>query len=266
MKRFLSLLLMVMFTIGAWPYDFSSKHSFYVEEVLIDEEIELYYAINEDGKTVSVVQGPETYSYPFVEIPDYVTNNGKQYKVTTIGASAFSATSQLVSLKMSDNIEIIQSGAFGNSYVARIEFSKGLKRICDSAFSGIRNLTSVFLYEGLEYIGRSAFEGSGDVFSKLQSVHLPESLMEIGERAFSNNHNLVEINIPKNIKEIKECTFICCQALKTIVLPEGLKVIAVAAFDTSGLENITFPSSLTEIGYHAFQGTKLQKVVLPNSV
>ncbi len=49
----------------------------------------------------------------------------------------------------------------------------------------------------LQIIGDEAFEGTA-----LQSAELPESVTEIGERAFANNDNLLVLRLPNHIKSI----------------------------------------------------------------
>ncbi|WP_167332494.1 leucine-rich repeat protein [Bacteroides timonensis] len=77
----------------------------------------------------------------------------------------------------------------------------------------------------------------------IKGVYLPETVTDIGCRAFEGATSLQEV-----------------------YLPQGLQVINANAFKNTGLTSIDFPEGLTTIGDHAFYITKLTKVVLPQSL
>ena len=123
----------------------------------------------------------------------------------------------------------------------------------------------------MKSIGERAFECQRNAYSnyiesELRTVHLPESLTEIGASAFCGNQKLHEINLPQNLKKINEYLFTGDKALTSIVLPSALQLISKSAFAGTGLEEISFPSTLTEIEARAFQLTNLRVVVLPNTI
>ena len=113
------MLLMAFFAITSSAYDFSATHTFQVQHdnIPIDYENELYYAINEDGTSVTVVQGPEKYAYLYVNIPATVRSGGKTYRVTAIGYEAFKEA-EIGHVTMSNNVKEIQTSAFYDSDVA----------------------------------------------------------------------------------------------------------------------------------------------------
>ena len=121
---------MAFFAITASAYDFSATHTFQVmqDNIPIDYENELYYAINEDGTSVTLVQGPSKYSYYYISIPATVKYGGKTYKVTAIGSSAFEET-EIGQVTMSNYIKEIQNFAFYNSDVYTDNFSQELQTI-----------------------------------------------------------------------------------------------------------------------------------------
>ena len=104
----------------------------------------------------------------------------------------------------------------------------GFKDICQEAFKGFTELTSVTILEGMKSIGSAAFQNC----TNLTSVVLPEGLTSIGGSAFQSCKNLQNIN-----------------------LPEGLKSIGANAFQgCAKLASVTIPASVTEIGNNAFAG------------
>lgn len=245
-------------------YDFSAVAQHYLQDQLY--EVELYYTINADGTTVTVTKGPDVYNAIWVNIPETVEYDGKTYTVTTIGYQAFDS-GKISKVIMPNTITEIQSSAFNRSSVDSVSFSKGLKSIGDNAFNEASSLTSVVLYEGLEKIGDYAFSTGGYYSSPgLHRVILPNSLTDIGERAFQYQLNLNYVKLPENLKELKENTFHYCPSLKEITLPETLEIIGESAFGATALNTINFPSSLKEIGASAFSGCGFTEIVLPDNV
>ena len=267
MKKTITLTLLAMFNIAASAYDF------YVTSVggssYQTGTIDLYYAINADGKTVTLVEGPETYSCDYVQIPEQVKNpnDGKTYTVKIIGTNAFSS-SFIKEIKMPNSIEEIQEYAFYRSYVERVEFSHGLKYIRNGAFWDCWHLKSVELYDGLLSIGERAFSECQTVTvgEGLKSVILPETVTEIRPYAFAYNGDLTSINLPMNLKEIEEGVFCCCSSLTQVTLPTALEKIHKNAFDRAGLSTISFPSKLKEIEDYGFFGCNFTELTLPSTL
>ena len=249
---------MAFFAITMSAYDFEAANG---------DEVTLYYNINEDGNSVSLVQGPQKYSTYYIVIPETVKNHGKTYIVTTIGTKAFQDCGPL-EVHMPNSVIEIQNYAFNHCSLANITFSKSLKHIGRYAFErtnfNSQSFYPVELPEGLETIGESAFRSTN-----LVKLNVPESVTSIDSYAFAYCASLAEISLPKNLKNLKEYTFFDCMQLKTIVLPENLEYIGESVFNSSstgGLEEITFPATLTEIGASAFRSTQLVKVVLPDNI
>ena len=239
-----------------WGYDFSSNTGGQFP-------IDLYYTINTDQKSVTVTQGPSSYAGNLIEIPATVTYEGKEYAVTTIGYKAFQQT-KITEVIMPNTITEIESYAFDGSDVGSITFSKNLKTIGDYAFNST-NLQQVELFEGLETIGKYAFHG-GSYQEHIKTLILPNTLLEIGENAFSHNA-ITFLKIPDNIEEIKSRTFEYCN-LDSVVLPSKLRIIGESAFaNCSSIRYIKFPNTLTEIKQSAFSGCSgLLSVTLPDNV
>ena len=107
-------------------------------------------------KTLSVTQ--YIGSKKEVVIPDVITIDNKDYKVTSIGASSFSGKS-LTSVILPQWIEEIGESAFRGNHLSSVDFPNTLKTIGAYAFYGC-NLTSITLPTSLEIIGTSAFRGN----------------------------------------------------------------------------------------------------------
>lgn len=129
--------------------------------------------------------------------------------------------------------------------------------IWDGAFYDNRELLSVTVKgERLQSIGAIAF-----VWCHLLSeVHFPNSVEEIGWRAF-HNCGLTSINLPNNLKEIPKEAFRACGYLKEVKLPDNLITIGEQAFYDCPIEEITLPKTIKEIGTEALTSPKLRKVI-----
>lgn len=260
--RHLFAAFLAILCLQASAYDFSVIAKDYYVNALYD--IELFYSINPDGKTVTLTKGPDVYKGARVNIPETVEYDGKTYTVTTIGYAAFQ-NSDIDYVRMPNSITEIQNKAFFYSSVDTITFSTGLKHIGDEAFLQA-NLIDVTLHDGIETIGEKAFfhdmRGNPTWLGRLQSIHLPNTITRIGASCFYGQP-LTTIVMPENLEIIEGSMF---TKLQSITLPKKLKKIGYAAFYENPISSIEFPSSLEEIGERAFWGCPLTSVTLPNSV
>lgn len=88
--------------------------------------------------------------------------------------------------------------------------------------------------------------------AKLDSVTIPETILEIGRYAFGGCPKLTSILLPSSIKVIRENTF-SSSGLKSISIPESVCIIEKEAFyKCSKLEKVIFNGSLEEIQDGAF--------------
>ena len=71
----------------------------------------------------------------------------------------------------------------------------------------------------------------------LTSIVLPDSLTEIGERAFTLCKKLSSVIIPNSVTEICRFTFNGCSSLVSVVIPDSVKKIGDFAF--YGCDNLS---------------------------
>lgn len=109
-------------------------------------------------------------------------------------------------------------------------------------------------------IGWCAFQDAN-----FTSIDIPETVTKIGQSAFSNCKNLLEVNLPVGIKTIMADTFRLCSKLERVTMPDSVTSIGQDAFNQCrSLNNIEIPSNVTKIYAYAFVScTSLTSLKLP---
>lgn len=148
-----------------------------------------------------------------------VAKKGKTYKVLnsvkTINSAAFEQCKNLKTVKLSKNINELNTNVFIGGSVKNIEVDKNNKTF--SSEDGVlynKNKTKLIRYldggtvknytvkTGVKTIGKNAFS---DCY-KLQKIVLPDTVIKIGSEAFSWSYNIKSIVIPASVKKIADST------------------------------------------------------------
>lgn len=118
--------------------------------------------------------------------------------------------------------------------------------------------------EGYTKVDSFCFDGFGFV----RIVKLPETLLAIGDYAFSNCKHLVEVQMPQTLKVIEAGAFNLCVNLENVTLPKGILEIADSTFSfCQSLEKLEVPDTVSSIGAQAFASCEnLSRLILPESV
>ena len=196
--------------------------------------------------------------------------------VTSIGDYAFADCGLVDTFKMvmPKSIEYLGSNALKSAnnikeitipFVGKYEN----ETICSfkELFGGnISNIKKVTVLKG-EYLGSNAFLDTDIFNNSLETIVLPETLVEIGSQAFMYNCSIKKIDIPDNVQVIGDSAF-AYMYLESIHLPKSLKTIGEGAFWASyKLKNIVLPDSLEKIGQNAFyQSEMLETITIPENV
>lgn len=154
--------------------------------------------------------GPDTaeYSFPAVAsgvteivIPDTVTINGRSYKVTYIGSSAFAGNTTITKVSIGNNVQTIRSSAFaGCTNLKKVTGGKNLTYIYDRAFENCTKLKKVNLTsKSLIYIRNYAFRKCTSLKSFTSKS---KKLTSIGEQAFAGDKKLKKITL--STKKLKK--------------------------------------------------------------
>ena len=121
-----------------------------------------------------------------------------------------------------------------------------------------------------EYTVTSINAGAFNSCKKLETITIPDSVMSIGEQAFSFT-GLKSVSFENNSKltSIGKSAFSGCTSLGTITIPNSVTSIGWGAFYEAGLTSVTFESgsALKEIGEATFCRCKsLETITIPSSV
>ena len=243
---------------------------------------DVYFRIlSEEEKTAEIISGENKYTGDVV-IPESVIYNGEEYRVTSIGESAFEYCSGLTSVVIPNTVTTIGDYAFyycGNLISAPIPNS--ITNIGYYAFLGCSNLTSVTIPNSVTTIERGAFARCG-----FTNIVIPSSVTSIEEGAFAACHNLANIVvdennpvydsrencnaiidtesnkliaacrntvIPNSVTIIENYAFMECYSHTSLEIHNGVTTIGESAFrDCDNLTSVEIPNSVTSIGDYAF--------------
>ncbi len=157
-------------------------------------------------------------------------------KVLTISGSG-----KMTSAPWNDEIDI--------DNVEKIVIQNGITSICDNAFC--------------------IFTEEGDMipYKKLKTVEIPDSVTEIGVRAFAWAEKLTNVTLPSNIKKLGMIAFVGT-GISTITIPPTLTKWDRTVFAyCSNLSSVTISQGLTTIPEFSFYGCEsLTGVTVPDSV
>ena len=159
-----------------------------------------------------------------------------------------------------------------------------LKTIGEGAFSGCSGLEEVSLNDGLETIGKAAFDGAAFGKKELSgtvtggALTIPGSVTSIGGAAFRGSAYLETVVFESGTAELimsssydswsNNGAFKNCKSLKQVTLPDNLKTLPQNTFEgCSSLEEAELGMYLEKIGDWAFSGcSSLRGVAMPASL
>lgn len=179
--------------------------------------------------------------------------------VKSIGEKAFYGCKNLTSVTIGNSVTSI--GRFAFYYctgLTSVTIPDSVTSIGSSAFSGCAGLTIISVNENNPvYDSRNdcnaIIETATDtlLYGSFNTV-IPDSVICIGDSAFSNRTSLTSINIPSSVTCINSGAFFKCTKLKSINIPDSVLNIGSEAFrDCIDLTSITIPGSVTSIGNKA---------------
>ena len=210
---------------------------------------DIYYNLDNSTMEASVTYSYQRYSPTYsykgsIKIPEIVLNNGKEYRVTSIGETAFWTCTGLTSLTL----------------------PKSIKKIDMQAFDGCINLTAVHISDLAAWcqINFGLDEGNNPLWfahhlylddKEIIDLCIPDNITYVNSYAFSGGSSITSVSIPNSVTGIGTSAFSGCSSMTSISIPNNITVIESEAFqDCSSLTTVTIPNSVTIIGFGAFNG------------
>lgn len=197
------------------------------------------YDLDSSNYTADVISKNNNNYSGSIIIPETVSYNYKNYKVTTIGSAAFCGCTRLTS----------------------IEIPNSVTEIGDLAFAGCVNLANIIVSpENKKYCSINEVVYSKDKSQiilcppgKKGSLLIPNSVTEINDRAFYECSDLTSIKIPTSVTKIGEGSFNGCSGLTSIEIPSSVTSIDSFVFSgCKGLTSIEIPNNITSIADDVF--------------
>lgn len=138
------------------------------------------------------------------------------------------------------DIETIPVKAFTNTSIRFIDFPTKLKTIGDNAFDN-RFLTGpLVLPEGLDSIGKEAFQKN-----YITEVTIPESVRAIGVTAFNDNQSLKSVTLNNSMEMINQSLFYYCKKLAVVHGGKNVRIVDQYAF--SNCDSLRSISDITPV-------------------
>ena len=191
--------------------------------------------------------------------------------------------SRVASVAIPSSVTAIGSNAFKNCSFTTIDLPDGLKTIGNSAFAGCSKLTAVEIPDTVTKIENYAFSGNGirSIFipksvtetgfpfndgNNLEEITFEDGTAKIPDYICQGAKGLKSVHIPDSVKEIGYRSFKQCYALKYIDIPDSVESIGNSAFQGTPLSYIKLPPHLKKIENYAFEGTGITEIAFPDSI
>ena len=192
--------------------------------------------------------------------------------ITTIREFPFNIPVNLKSITIPDSVTTIDEGTFsGYSSLKEFKGKFASDDGCCLIINGVLNsfasgcdATDYVIPNSVISIGECAFSNC----TILANVTIHNRVTTIGEGAFMLCDNLISVRIGDSVTTIGSYAFYGCISLTSVIIPDSVTTIGNYAFaNCDSLTSVTIPNSVTTIGVSAFSGcSSLTSVIIPNSV
>lgn len=207
---------------------------------------------------------------PLTELPAAMFNGCTSLTNINIPKNVVKLGNNIFSNCIALNIDVsrftsIGAGAFSGTGLTNVTLNADIQEIGSSAFASCRSLSSVIFADNpnghkITKIEAYTFDGA----ASLSTITLPDSIVELGTRAFSYT-GLVTVNLPANLQTIGDIAFFQFNSadskLTTITdlqTLQHLTQIGESAFTNNDKLTITsLPPNIESIGKNAFRNTNI---------
>lgn len=229
------------------------------------------YLLDHTTRTAIILRGHVGRCKTF-RVPDYISVEGCNYTITGIDVAAFNTPRTLKHLIVPDTItHIDEDTLFGFPNLRSVHIGKGLEYMLSWHFRNCPKLRIVTIDKAnphLKIQNGLLLSKDGTIllrsFASRKELQIPEGVKYIEKVAFWYDDKIEKIHFPSTLKEIGDNSFSNLPNLRQLVLPEGLTRLAVQSFsECQNLQLIDLPSTLTDFGREDFTFcTRLETIIL----
>ncbi len=214
----------------------------------------VYDASDDETGSVKIIGNNLKKKTASLFMPAYVTYQGKDYSISTIGEYAF-VNSHLQTIHINSSIRHIEKYAFAMSDLTEISIPYNVYKVAEGAFAMCTSLTKAYIGPDVYDLAQNAFAycdaltdisvdeeninyciENGIIYNikktKLLSapaatgeVVIPDSVSSIAEYAFEGNHKITSVVLNDRIKTIPKDAFYDCTELMSIKIPASVTKI-----------------------------------------
>lgn len=205
-------------------------------------------------------------------VPGSVMIGGASYTITSIEFGAFGYSRTLRHLIIPNSIKYIDEDVFCYLPNLRsIHIGSGVEYLCSWHFRGCPKLYNITIAKDNPHLrvhNGLLLSADGKVLLREMYYHrelnIPEGVQYIEKLAFWCNSKLEQIHFPTTLKEIGDNSFSNLRNLRQLDLPEGSMRLEVQCFSQCrNLELIDLPSTLSDFGRENFAGcSSLRTLIL----
>ena len=121
----------------------------------------------------------------------------------------------------------------------------------------------VVIPDSVVEIGNKAFQNC----QSLTNVVIPEGVEKIGTESFDYCENMTSVVIPESVTEIRKDAFCMCRNLVSINIPKNVTTIYPGVFSfCEKIESVVIPEGVKKISEDAFLSSGLTSITIPNGV
>lgn len=164
-----------------------------------------------------------------VHIPSQIVQNGINYTVQHIDEDAFANATRLSAIELPNSITRIGSWAFSNTgiYNNKENWQNKALYLSQCLIAVKTSIQGEYtIHPHTRIIAGGAFWGC----TAINSINIPESVIDIGDRAFVGCTSITHFTIPNSVKRIGYSAFADCTSLKSITIGTGITNIERFAF------------------------------------
>ena len=220
-----------------------------------------------------------------VEIPNVIVRNWREYKVTSIGSSAFSqklswslvlpqnlktiwssafyGCSNLTSVEINDWLQIIWQFAFQNAWLTSLSIPNSVLSIENSAFQGNANMETL---EIEDWMNELTIWNMAFMFDWIKELELPNSVRTLWTDAFNWCSSLESVIIWDWLTVLNTNIFANCTRLESVVIWDGVTTLWSSFNGDTNLKSITWWSNVETINWWAFDRAWLEEIEIPATV